>query len=45
MEMNIYLVNGSDGYLLHVEADNKKQFDKYIPTIQKIIDSIHIQKR
>jgi hypothetical protein len=42
-EMNIYLVNGNVGYLLHAEADNKESYDKYLATFEKMIKSFHIE--
>jgi len=39
----VYLVNGSTGYQIFGGTDDKKDFDTYFPTLQKMINSFQIQ--
>ena len=39
----VYLVNGNTGYQIFGGTDDKKDFDTYFPTLQKMIDSLQIQ--
>jgi hypothetical protein len=40
----VYLVNGNTGYQIFGGTDDKKDFDTYYPTLQKMIDSFQIQR-
>lgn len=39
----VYLINGSTGYQIFGGTDDKKDFDTYFPTLQKMINSFQIQ--
>jgi len=41
--LTIYVVNGSTGYSITGGTDDEQDFDTYLPTIQKMIDSFQIQ--
>jgi hypothetical protein len=41
--MTVYFVNGSTGYRVWASTDDEQDYDTYLPTIQKMIDSIQIQ--
>jgi hypothetical protein len=41
--MILYLVNGSTGYRIYANTDDEQDFDTYLPTLQKMINSIQIQ--
>jgi hypothetical protein len=41
--MDIYVVNGSAGYRIWVTIEDEQDYDTYLPTIQKMIDSFQIQ--
>ncbi len=41
--MIVYVVNGSTGYTISSGTKDEKDFDTYLPTIQKMIDSFQIQ--
>jgi hypothetical protein len=42
--LNVYVASGSTGYEIAAEVDDEKDFETYLPTIQKMIDSIQISK-
>ena len=42
-DLNLYMVNGSNGYRIFGHTDDESDFDSYYPTFQKMINSIQIQ--
>lgn len=42
-DVKVYVVNGSNGYKLSGGTDDESDFQTYLPTIQKMINSIQIQ--
>ena len=42
--MTVYVVNGNTGYEIFADTDDEKDFDTYLPTFLKMIDSIQIQR-
>ena len=41
--MAVYVVNGGTGYKIWASIKDEQDFDMYLPTIQKLVDSIQIQ--
>lgn len=41
--IDVYVANGSTGYDIAARVDDEKDFDTYLPTFQKIFNSIQIQ--
>lgn len=40
---DVYVVNGSTGYRIWASTDDENDYDRYVPTIQKMVDSFQIQ--
>jgi hypothetical protein len=41
--MAVYVVNGGTGYRIWASTDDEQDYERYIPIIQKMIDSFQIQ--
>jgi hypothetical protein len=42
-QMTVYVVNGTTGYEIFASTDDEKDFDTYLPTLLKMIDSVKIE--
>ena len=41
--MDMYVLNGDTGYRIWADVHDEQDYDTYLPTIQKMIDSVKIE--
>jgi len=41
-QLAVYVVNGSTGYQINGGTDDEKDFDTYLPTIEKMLDTFRL---